>query len=111
MRTRTLHASPYVRRQTSYGMQYGEKLQFQIDWTAVLDLSGSSISASSWATDQTGLVTLSGDSISGNKSLITAEAISTGVAVLRNTTTFADGQKEIRIFRLDISETDDRGDR
>lgn len=110
MRTRTLNANPYVRRRTSYTMQYGEKLQFQIDWTTVLDLSGSEISASAWATDQTGMLTLSDDTTSGNKSLVTVEATATGVGILRNTTTFASGEKEIRIFRLEINETDDRGD-
>lgn len=110
MRTRTLNASAYYRRRATYGMQEGEKLKFEIDWSAVLDLSGSSISTSAWTTDQSGLVTLSSDSTSGTKSLITVEAINEGVAILRNTTTFADGQKEIRIFRLEINETDDRGD-
>jgi hypothetical protein len=111
MRTRTLHASPYARRQSSYGMQYEEKLTFEIDRTAVIDLTAASISASDWVTDQTGLITLSGETTTGNSVFVTVEAISTGVAVLKNTTTFNSGEKEIRIFRLDISETDDRGDR
>jgi len=78
-----------------------------VEWNGVANAHGTTLSASTWATDETGVLSLSSPTISANIAQTLFTATAHGVALVRNTATFANGYTAIQWFRVKVRETRD----
>ncbi len=101
-------------RREVYGMEVYKNGIYTVglNWAPLLRKLGTTISSSTWALTNSGSanVTLSSATAGTLTTKVTVTvSASGGVDYLKNTVTLADGQKEIRLVRLEIMDPDGYG--
>ena len=82
----------------------GEVYQYEYEFVNAVGRLGTSVSSADWSTEDTSLITISGEALSSNVASCLITATNTGCAVVKLTATLADTQKIVRFIELTIDD-------
>lgn len=86
-------------------IEKGETLKLEVDWSAPVGEMSTSLSSSAWATDVSGVVTLSGATTSTNLVSSLCAGTEVGTVLITNTATLANGVIREQKFRVTVIDT------
>lgn len=76
----------------------------EVDWNAVEQDRGTTLTESCWETDDTSVICTDGPTISGSVTSVEVEACSAGTAELKNKATFADGSVAVCWWKITVKD-------
>ncbi len=76
----------------------------EVDWNAVEQDRGTTLSSATWTTFDDALVTLSGAAISGSSATVLAEMTNIGTILIKNAATFVDDSVSVCWWEITIKD-------
>lgn len=94
------------RRIRTYPQYNSEAYTYTINFNRATTKAGSSVSSVVWSTDETSIMSISGEALASNKAtaLLTASATNTGIARISVLATLANSEKVRMYFDVNVAE-------